>query len=344
MSEQNRLFETVEKDINNSTTISEEEKVKLLTKVHNLRDRKINLMITGATGCGKSSTINALFDSEVAKVGQGADPETMKITRYELNNLVIWDSPGLGDGKENDIEHSKKIIQKLNECDEDGNALIDLVLVIIDGSTRDMGTSYQLINEVIIPNLGENKKDRILVAINKCDGAMSGRHWIYSENRPDEKLVDFLKEKVMSVHDRIYEATGVDIEPIYYAAGFKEDDDEQKPYNLSKLLYFIIQHTPKEKRLVYATNMSKEPDVWKSDDELQDYREEIRHSFMEAFVDSISEGADYGEQIGEALFGTSGAFLGKFVGGVVGGVGQILKEGTEAIKSGFNWFKEHLPF
>ena len=161
MSEQNRLFETVEKDINNSTTISEEEKVKLLTKVHNLRDRKINLMITGATGCGKSSTINALFDSEVAKVGQGADPETMKITRYELNNLVIWDSPGLGDGKENDIEHSKKIIQKLNECDEDGNALIDLVLVIIDGSTRDMGTSYQLINEVIIPNLGENKKDRI---------------------------------------------------------------------------------------------------------------------------------------------------------------------------------------
>lgn len=34
-------------------------------------------MITGATGSGKSSTINALFNMEVAKVGVGVNPETM---------------------------------------------------------------------------------------------------------------------------------------------------------------------------------------------------------------------------------------------------------------------------
>lgn len=53
-------------------------------------------MITGATGSGKSSTINALFNTEVAKVGVGVDPETMDITKYDLDNLVLWDSPGLG--------------------------------------------------------------------------------------------------------------------------------------------------------------------------------------------------------------------------------------------------------
>lgn len=332
MNEHEKLYNAMENDINNSDSISEEEKLRLLKNIHNLRDRKINLMITGATGCGKSSTINALFDHEVAKVGQGADPETMEITKYELNNLVIWDSPGLGDGREKDIIHSKKIIEKLNECDNDGNALIDLVLVIIDGSTRDMGTSYQLINEVIIPNLGKNKKDRILVAINKCDGAMSGRHWNYNDNCPDQKLIEFLNEKVKSVHDRIYEATNIDIEPIYYAAGFKEDDDEQKPYNLSKLLYFIVKHTPKEKRMVYATNLSKEPDVWKSDDELKNYRDEIRNEFMDTLKDSISEGASNGEEIFESMFGF-GSFMGnvgRFVGGVAGGVKGVVK-GVEKV-------------
>ena len=131
-----------------------------------LKEQKMNIMITGATGCGKSSTINAMFDTEVAKVGVGVDPETMDIEKYELDNLVLWDTPGLGDGRDADNRHARKIIEKLSEVDENGNALIDLVLVIVDGSTRDLGTSYRLINSVIIPNLGADKKDRILVAIN----------------------------------------------------------------------------------------------------------------------------------------------------------------------------------
>ena len=49
---------------------------------------------------------------------------------------------------------AKKMIDKLYEKDENGNLLIDLVLVILDGGSRDLGTSYELINNVIIPNLG----------------------------------------------------------------------------------------------------------------------------------------------------------------------------------------------
>lgn len=39
-----------------------------------------------------------------------------------------------------------------------------MVLVLLDGSSRDLGTSYELINSVIIPNLGENAEKRIIVA------------------------------------------------------------------------------------------------------------------------------------------------------------------------------------
>ena len=163
----------------------------MLKNILHLRGLEINIMITGATGSGKSSTINALFDANVAKVGFSVDPETMEIEKYTLQNLILWDSPGLGDGKEADNRHAKNIIKKLNEVDRNGNALIDLVLVILDGSTRDLGTSYELINSVIIPNLGTNKKDRILVTINQSDVAMKGRHWNYNLNKPDITLENF---------------------------------------------------------------------------------------------------------------------------------------------------------
>ena len=110
-----------------------------------------------------------------------------------------------------------------------------------------MGTSYELINSVIIPNLGDNKEQRILVAINQCDMAMKGKHWDSAHNRPDAVLTQFLDEKAESVRRRIREGTGVDIQPVYYSAGYKDGSEQQAPYNLSKLLYLIIQHTPKKK-------------------------------------------------------------------------------------------------
>ena len=152
------IYEAMQNDIMNAN-LSEADKNKMLKNVMKLKEQRVNIMITGATGCGKSSTINAMFDTEVAKVGVGVDPETMEIEKYELDNLVLWDTPGLGDGKEADNRHAKNIIKKLSEVDENGEALIDLVLVILDGGTRDLGTSYELINSVIIPNLGKGRQN-----------------------------------------------------------------------------------------------------------------------------------------------------------------------------------------
>ena len=313
------IFENMENDIMNAD-INENEKSKLLKNVMRLKDNKINIMITGATGCGKSSTINALFDTEVAKVGVGVDPETMEIEKYELDNLILWDTPGLGDGKEADNRHAKNIIHKLAEVDAQGKALIDLVLVILDGSTRDLGTSYELINNVIIPNLGSGNENRILVAINQADMAMKGRNWDYDKNEPNSRLKAFLDEKAESVKNRIYEATGVKVNPIYYSAGFKEEGEMQnRPYNLSKLLYYIVKATPEEKRAVYVTTLNQDENMWKDDDELIDYAKETKRTILQSVMDSASEGADIG-----GVFGPVGRKVGKVVGTIVGGIGGAI--------------------
>ena len=324
MRNEKSFFDSMEQDIMNAD-ISETEKNKLMKNFLHLKGQKINLIITGATGCGKSSTINALFNTEVAKVGVGVDPETMEITKYELDNLILWDSPGLGDGKEADNRHAKNIINKLHEKDKDGNLLIDLVLVILDGSSRDLGTSYELFNQVIIPNLGDNKEKRVLVAINQADVAMKGRYWDYDLNKPEPQLVKFLEEKVVSVKKRIKEGTGIDVDPIYYCAGYKEEGVEQnKPYNLAKLLYYIIRYTPTEKRLSYVENLNNNAEMWQDNDELQDYKEGILEGLGSTIISHIGTGGELGKSIG-SLLGAPGKAIGGVIGGVFGGVVGFVK-------------------
>jgi predicted GTPase len=318
MTNEKHFTDELADEIQKNKDLSDDAKTKVLLNLQKLKKTKVNILITGATGCGKSSTINALFGSEKAKVGQGVNPETMEIQKFEYNNIILWDSPGLGDGKEADIRHSKNIIDKLYQKDTNGDLLIDLVLVIIEGGTRDLGTSFELINQVIIPNLGEDKK-RLLIAINQADQAMKGRYWNHQENRPEPELIKFLDEKVTSTQSRIKEATGVDVNPIYYSAGYKDGDSNQNPYNLSKLLLFILQHTPEEKRSAFIPEMNKDKKMWEDDDRLEDYGQIIKETWIESIMSTASKGADIGEQIG-SVFGKGGEMLGKAIGGTVGAI------------------------
>lgn len=200
----------------------------------------LDIMVTGVTGAGKSTTLNSLFGKEVASVGRGCEPETISLDAYEVNDFLrIWDTPGLGDGKAADERHSRAIIDLLYKeyyMDNCQYGFIDMVIVIIEGSNRDMGTTYHLLNDVIVPNF---PKERILVAINQADAAMKGRHWI--GDRPDGILKAYLDEQASSIQKRIMEATGVNIiKPIYYSA--------ETGYNIERFMDFFIDNMPTERR------------------------------------------------------------------------------------------------
>lgn len=335
MDKNTEFIDAIERDVNDAA-MPESLRQKILSKVMLLKTQELGMMIVGATGCGKSSTINAVFDAEKAKVGVGVDPETMDIQKYELGKLTLWDTPGLGDGKEADNRHAKNIIKKLLERDANGDLVVDLVLVILDASSRDLGTSYELINQVIIPNLGE-EKSRLLVAINQSDMAMKGRYWDYENNRPEPPLVDFLEEKVASVKRRIKEATGVDVDPVYYSAGYKDGNKPQcRPYNLSKLLYHIVRCTPMKKRLVYVDNINRDKEMWKDDDQLKDYRKGVVDSFLESVMSCASEGSEIGATFGEFLGGEYGRTAGKCAGTVIGGVVGVIKGVGDLLGSFFS--------
>ncbi|MBQ9610406.1 MAG: 50S ribosome-binding GTPase [Lachnospiraceae bacterium] len=301
--------------------ISDGEKAKRLSRLIKVRSKKVNIMLAGSTGVGKSSTINALFNMDVAKVGVGVDPETSLISKYELDNLIIWDTPGLGDDVESDVRISRSILEKMSELNEKGEPLIDLVVVILDASSKDLGMSYDLINNILIPTLDNDAENRILIALNQADVAMKGTHWNNEKNAPDNVLTEFLNKKADSVQNRIMKATGLSIRPIYYCAGYKEEGEEQcKPYNLTKLLYYIIKSIPKDKRLAIVDNINDEDDNWLYDDEKKDYKKHIKETFKDIIRGYIILRFDNGSDLGKKTLGIPGKIIGGAIGAAVGTV------------------------
>jgi len=204
----------------------------------------LDLALVGATGVGKSTTINCLFGSNAATVGNGVEPETKVISSYNVSKYFrIHDTAGLGDGRYEDNIYAKDLSlllsKKVKISDSDTwFGFIDMVLVILDGGTRDLGTTFKLLDNVILNCI---EPDRVIVAINQADQAMKGRHWDYARNKPDVDLLSFLEEKSRSVQRRILDSTGLFIKPPVFYSAYHE-------YNITTLQKQVLSQIPNSRR------------------------------------------------------------------------------------------------
>lgn len=265
------LLKLLEEQIYHSS-MTDEEKEKCLHLLLESRNQPVGILLLGPTGSGKSSTINALFGKNVAKVGMGFDPETQSIEEYHLGNLTIWDCPGPGDTPQKDRENERLIWEKLHETDEDGAYLVDLALVILDGSQRDMSVAHHLINDVALPALADDEDEeedevsalreekRLLIGINKVDLLRSGWGWDAVNVRPKDQLKPYIEAKEASVMSRAEEASGKKLRVVSYCAGVTDPEtgETSGAYNVAMLFYQMLRLLPAEKRIALAEHVDED--------------------------------------------------------------------------------------
>ncbi len=87
------------------------------------------------------------------------------------------------------------------------------------------------------------------------------------------------------------------------------------PYNLAKLLYYIIEHTPKEKRLVYAENMNSDPKMCEYSDRKD--KKGILDKFGEVVSDIGSAIYNTGKAVVETVYNIGSSIVG-FIGSFFG--------------------------
>lgn len=85
---------------------------------------KLNLVLLGKTGTGKSTLFNSLFNQQLARVGETLSSETKLMGGYTKRNftvndvdVTIWDTPGLKD-KDCDSKSTLKMISGI--CEQQG--------------------------------------------------------------------------------------------------------------------------------------------------------------------------------------------------------------------------------
>lgn len=171
----------LEKQLEKMTNEEQEKVRKTLYDIWS-KKTKINLLFTGTSLCGKSTTITALINESLKNTGVSYPEDrypiinsspfpTMNMTNnkedflsYEINNITYWETPGFGQSLSKDEEILKKIEEQMVKTDTAHYYTIDLAIVIHDSSFSDQEITHR-----IFKHLSQKYQKRVILIYNKKD-------------------------------------------------------------------------------------------------------------------------------------------------------------------------------
>jgi uncharacterized protein (DUF697 family)/GTP-binding protein EngB required for normal cell division len=132
---------------------------------------KVNILVLGATGSGKSSLVNCVFKKKIFDVGAGR-PVSRGIDFYENEYMRIYDSEGYESGKYNQDRFTNLISDFIKNNSESVNKDIHLVWYCVSApSARFTDGDAELINKLI-----KEYEKTLAVVLTKMDQATQSQY------------------------------------------------------------------------------------------------------------------------------------------------------------------------
>jgi len=159
------------------------------------------IAMIGQAGVGKTSTINALFDTDLPVGHIGACTKEESELRLEgqsvdgaKGSLIIYDMPGLGDDITADRgEYTKLYERVLGVC--------EVAVWIINAASRAMAYDQMMLKEVVTPSKPELLQ-RLVIGLNQIDLLQPGS-WNYNACVPSKTQKDTIAKRQSYIVERL---------------------------------------------------------------------------------------------------------------------------------------------
>lgn len=175
-----KMKDVLAQETMNDEELSKEDKDFLQKQFHLLFDIKSGLLVIGDRCKGKSTVINSIFNTDVAKIN--VTPERrFGITEYEIENLSVWEA------NIDQIEDLEKLFAENS---------IDVVLFVTSAITAFNSDEVNFIKSFLLPKLGT--LDKVVFAMNHMDFVFGNDIDIQSKYLCERALKD-LGEKITPI-------------------------------------------------------------------------------------------------------------------------------------------------
>ena len=248
----------------------QEELNKKLDRIANEDLPTANIIVAGITGTGKSTLINAVFGSELAKTGSG-QPVTEHIDEYTNNDIPIhiWDTVGLELDSEKtakSIASIKETIAKKASTDDQFDRVHAIWYCINSGSNRYQGTELEFIKELYSTHLP------FIIVLTQCHGS--------------KKNISEFEDKIREINEQegLKDISIIQVLAKDYEIEIDEDNTiSKRAYGLNNLVDETLRRLPEfiKSGFVAAQRVSKSQKRAQCEDIIYEFAKAAKEGFWD---------------------------------------------------------------